>query len=70
VKQIKKLNLKMMTLVIRKAMEMQRTYTALGFSRMTSMVKNGLNVCGTIVGRMKTVGLRKKNLCAPCAEKV
>ena len=36
---------------------------------MTSMVKNGLNVCA-IGGRMKTVGLRKTIFCAPCAEKV
>jgi hypothetical protein len=35
----------MMTLVMTKAMEMLRAYTAQGvFSRMTSMAKNGLNV--------------------------
>jgi hypothetical protein len=35
-----------------------------------SLAKNWLNVWGAIVGRMKTVGLKKTNLCAPCAEKV
>jgi len=41
-----------------------------GFSRMTSMAKNGLSVWGAVVGRMKTVGLRKTTLRAPSAEKV
>jgi hypothetical protein len=51
-------------------MELQRAYSAQSFSRMTSMAKNGLNVQGAVVGRMKAVGLRKTTLFAPCAEKV
>jgi len=66
VNEIWKLNLKTMTVV----MEMQNAYSALDFSRMTSMAENGLNVSGAIVGRMKTAGLRKTALCAPCAEKL
>jgi hypothetical protein len=34
----------MMTLVMTYAMEMQSAYSALGFSRMTSLAKNGFNV--------------------------
>jgi len=52
------------------AMEMQSAYSALGFSWMTSMAKNGINVWGAVVARMKTVGLRKTALFAPYAEKV
>ena len=68
--QIWKLHLKMLNLVMTQAMEMQSAYSAQGFNRMTIMAKNRLNVCGDIVGRMKTLGLRKNSLCAPCAEKV
>ena len=68
--QIWKLYLKVMTLVMTLAMEMQNAYSSQGFSRMTSMAKNGFNVWGTVVERKKTVGLRKTTLCAPCSEKV
>jgi hypothetical protein len=39
-----KLNVKLMNLVITLAMEMQNAYSKLGFSRVTSMAKNGFNV--------------------------
>jgi hypothetical protein len=46
VNQIWTLNLKVMTLVITYTMEMQSNHSAQGFSRMTSIAKNGFNMCG------------------------
>ena len=45
----------------------ERFFFPRGFSCVT---KNELSVWGAIVGRMKTMGLRKTTLCAPRAEKV
>ena len=64
-----KLNLKMMTGDNISEGDAE-SFFGTGLSRMTSMVKNGLNMCGGIVVHMKTVGFRNTTLCAPCAEKV
>jgi hypothetical protein len=54
----RKLNLKLLTLVMALAMEMQGAYSAKDFSRMVSRARNRSKVRSAVVGRMKAVRLK------------